>query len=566
MRSGIILLTILLCLFYPVHCVESAWLIDPEGFHISVHGQLSCLECHSDIIKKRQHPDVEDVDKTLNAFFRPEQCATCHEEVLIEINEKGIHAGEAVKEKGESNLCIECHDPHYQKSYSGSAGQDDNDQTLSPPRLSSEDEACMACHSSIPDEDPKNAEKISLLCFHCHAGLPESDVIKGSLWYPMIDAGEYRSTAHAEISCIKCHPGSLEFIHNDQELADCRLCHLPHNEKIAHDAHSDVACGACHLNDVKLVKDREDNKILWQRYAGPRSASKIHEMLMAVDDAFCSRCHFKDNNLGAPASVLPAKSIICMPCHAATFSVSDAPTITALLVFLLGLINIIFIWFSGKKREGKGPFPAGVFIVRLYKIIKVIFLDVLFQRRLFRVSRIRWLIHAIIFYPVLLRFGWGLVALLSSIWFNQWSWVRIMLDKNHPLTAFLFDVTGVMVIIGFIYMILRAKVRGLRNSVEGLPKRDWLAYILLMTMIVAGFILEGMRISMTGSPQGSEYAFLGYGISRFFIDAGLTDVYGSVWYLHAILTGVFVAYLPFSRMLHIIIAPISLAINAWSNE
>ncbi len=339
--------------------VESAWLIDPERFHISVHGQLSCLECHSDITEKKQHPDVEDVDKTLNAFFRPEQCAKCHKEVLIEINGKGIHGGEAVKENRESNLCIECHDPHYQEFYADSVGQDNNYQILSPLKVSSEDEACMACHRSIADDDPKNAEKISILCFNCHAGLPEGDVLKGSQWYPMIDAGEYRSTAHAEISCIKCHPGSLEFSHSDQGLGDCHLCHLPHNEKIAHDAHSDVACESCHLNGVIPVKDREDNKIMWQRDAGTSGSSKIHQMLLTGDDAFCGRCHFKDNALGAPASALPAKSIICMPCHAATLSVSDAPTITALLVFLVGFINIIFIWLSGKRQEGKGPFLPG---------------------------------------------------------------------------------------------------------------------------------------------------------------------------------------------------------------
>jgi nitrate reductase gamma subunit len=249
-----------------------------------------------------------------------------------------------------------------------------------------------------------------------------------------------------------------------------------------------------------------------------------------------------------------------MPCHTATFSVSDGPTIIALLIFIVGLINIIFIWFSGKKREGKGP-------ARLYRIIKVIFLDILFQRRLFRVSRIRWLIHTMVYYPIVLRFGWGLIALLSSIWFNQWSGVRIMLDKNHPLTAFLFDLTGLMVIIGLICMILRAKVSGLTNRLDGMPKRDWPAYSLLMAIIVAGFVLEAMRISMTGSPEGSGYAFLGYGISRLFKDAvSLTDIYGGVWYLHAILTGAFVAYLPFSRMLHMIIAPVSMTINACSRD
>jgi nitrate reductase gamma subunit len=85
-------------------------------------------------------------------------------------------------------------------------------------------------------------------------------------------------------------------------------------------------------------------------------------------------------------------------------------------------------------------------------------------------------------------------------------------------------------------------------------------------IIIFGFILEGMRIAMTGTPQGSQYAFLGYIISRLFTGADLTGVYGYMWYLHAILTGAFVAYLPFSRMFHMIMAPVVLAMNAASSS
>jgi hypothetical protein len=86
-------------------------------------------------------------------------------------------------------------------------------------------------------------------------------------------------------------------------------------------------------------------------------------------------------------------------------------------------------------------------------------------------------------------------------------------------------------------------------------------------IIILGFVLEGMRIAMTGSPPGSGYAFLGYGISRLFTGVSdLTGIYGYIWYVHAILTGAFVAYLPFSRMLHILLAPVSLALNAASQH
>jgi nitrate reductase gamma subunit len=56
---------------------------------------------------------------------------------------------------------------------------------------------------------------------------------------------------------------------------------------------------------------------------------------------------------------------------------------------------------------------------------------------------------------------------------------------------------------------------------------------------------------------------VGYSLSWLFSNpAALPAVYGFVWYLHAVLTGAFVAYLPFSRLLHIIIAPVVLTANA----
>jgi nitrate reductase gamma subunit len=435
MKAHILFLIELLVIFFMVNPAEPSWLIDPEESHVSVHGQLSCPDCHHYIHKDKQHPDIQKVNQKISAFFEPEQCTNCH-------------------------------DPHY--------------------------------HT------------------------------------------------------------------NDQNMRACRSCHLPHDEKIAHDAHLTVACEACHLRTVKPVKDMENNRIIWHKHHTAPDPSEIHNMLATGDDAMCGRCHFKDNDLGVSAKALPAKTIICMPCHTATFSISDVPTILALLVFIVGFINLLLIWFSGRPRKGKKPSGPGLSATRIFKIIGIIFLDLLLQRRLFGISRIRWFIHGLIFYPILLRFMWGLVSLLSSLWFKEWPGVIIMLDKNHPITALLFDATGVMVVIGVILMMIRSKLDGSGKRPEGLPPRDWPAYGLLAGIFVAGFVLEGMRIYMTGASGGAEYAFLGYAISKLFRNMFLNNIYAYFWYIHAVLTAGFLAYLPFSRMLHVIIAPISMAVKACS--
>ena len=124
--------------------------------------------------------------------------------------------------------------------------------------------------------------------------------------------------------------------------------------------------------------------------------------------ASCRACHSKGNSIGAAAMVLPAKSVICMPCHPATFSIGDTVTVLSLILFLFGFFAVGSVWFSGGDpsagtgRNLKKSIRAvlgSLFSSQFFAIVKSIILDGLLQRRLFRVSRERWLLHALIFYP-----------------------------------------------------------------------------------------------------------------------------------------------------------------------
>ena len=102
----------------------------------------------------------------------------------------------------------------------------------------------------------------------------------------------------------------------------------------------------------------------------------------------------------------------------------------------------------------------------------------------------------------------------------------------------------------------------------GFPRQDLLALGLIAAIVVVGFILEGMRIAMTGFPEGSSYAFKGYCDWSVVFQRGfaLQAFTAYVWYVHAVLTGAFIAYLPFSRLLHIIVSPLVLMGNAVSRK
>jgi len=186
----------------------------------------------------------------------------------------------------------------------------------------------------------------------------------------------------------------------------------------------------------------------------------------------------------------------------------------------------------------------------------------LLQRRLLAQSRSRWLIHGLIVWPFMLRFSWGLVALVGSLVFPTQIWVWDMLDKNSPLTAFVFDFSGLLIIAGLILAVFRKRIVGAAD-IGSLPHRDWWSLGILGAVVTVGFILEGARIALTGDTAGTHYALVGWAVSFLWRGtAGLSETYGYIWYIHALLTAAFLVYLPFSGMFHFVASPLVTVFNA----
>lgn len=588
-KAFVALLFFVLSLWLVCTSAGASWLIDPRRFHASVHGQESCQDCHENVVDREAHPVPEEITKARLDFFRLDQCLACHDDVMDKL-EKGIHGNERVEDAKAYEACLSCHDPHDQAPIKEDPGRFDpsrprheqcgachEERTALPP-LSPEDEACMGCHRAVEADTPQAVDQIRETCFHCHSRKGTAAQEATGKRVALIDPDPYPSTAHAEIACTACHPQATDFNHGAQKPGDCRECHLRHDEKVTHDAHLRVTCEACHLGGIRPVRDATSGLLRWNREFKAGENSRIHEMVAADDEKACRRCHARENQVGAAAMVLPAKSILCMPCHAATFSVGDTISIFALMVFVAGFVMLFSYALSGtiSDKRDAGPFTKFFDLValagrticspKIFRALKALLLDVLLQRRLYRQSAKRWAIHSLIFLPFVFRSLWGLVALVGSLWKPESSWVWTALDKNHPATAFLFDLTGLMVILGVVLAFLQGRKRD-QGLLAGLPRQDRLALGLIGGLVVTGFIAEGMRIAMTGYPEGSGYAIAGYGLSCLFTDpAVLTGIYGYLWYLHAVLTGLFFATLPFSRLVHMIMAPLRLIWHAFDEH
>ncbi len=567
--------------------VFSSWLIEPARFHASAHGQLSCQDCHEDIGSQEFHPDPRLVNMPRTRFFSQDHCLSCHDEVEDNLAH-GVHGRKKVKNKKKYTYCIRCHNPHYQMRI----GPDrvghfkDNvprhkqcsachEAKKELPPFADEDRACIKCHVAKDLSQERGRKAADALCLYCHAKGKGKAASITSKALALIDLDEYRHTPHSGLACIECHRSGAAFNHNRQPEVECLACHVRHDEKIAHDAHLTVQCGACHLAGVKPFRDKVARKPRFEVSTEAGQILKVHDMPKLADPDSCKRCHFKGNELGAAASVLPAKSVICMGCHASSFSIGDTTTIVALGIFLIGVLLFLSYVLSGRipgDESQTNPIVKffivlgmgfrGLFSSRFPVILKTLLLDVFLQRRLYRRSEGRWLIHALIFYPFVFRFTWGMVGLLGSLWSPSGKWVWSMLDKNNMVTAFAFDLSGILLLLGVLLALCRETIARLQRKIS-LPEQDPWPLLIIGGIVIVGFIAEGIRMAMTGLPGEAEYALVGYWISGLLSGVqGLSTLYVYVWYAHAILVGAFVAYIPFSRLFHIIMAPIALAVNA----
>ena len=301
----------------------------------------------------------------------------------------------------------------------------------------------------------------------------------------------------------------------------------------------------------------------------------------------------------------------------------------ATAVFFLGLCYRVSAWFRhtlGEETEALRPGRRvlaalkGIVLTllspRIFTLLKVFVLEVLFQARTLRESSLRWVMHSCIF--------WGFVLLLLMHALDQFISVKLFRDYSATLNPFLFlrNFFGVLVILGLAISFYRRFVLKVPRLLTNMM--DKATIVILSVVMVSGFFLEAAKIvsyraygDMVGDYAGqedegarkalegywvenfgiaspnlkgpfdrrilergrevhetacaschsrSQWAFASYGLSRIASPAAMgldkAHVPALLWYIHFLASFMGLAYLPFSRMFHVFATPVSLLANA----
>ena len=226
----------------------------------------------------------------------------------------------------------------------------------------------------------------------------------------------------------------------------------------------------------------------------------------------------------------------------------------ALGVFAYGLARHVRMWRRG--RPAMRLHPVGP---RLAAVVR----HVLAHGRLL-VDRVAGVYH--------LAFFWGFVALFAGttvVFIHQDLHLRIMQGPFYLyFQSATLDVMGVVATAGVTAALVARyllRVPRLRRGVLADAVILWLFALIL----VSGFLVEGLRIAGTADPWAA-WSPVGHGVARLVRAIGMSEAavrlsHSWLWWVHFALAMVFIAYIPFSKLFHLVLAPLNTYLQPLQN-
>jgi len=201
-----------------------------------------------------------------------------------------------------------------------------------------------------------------------------------------------------------------------------------------------------------------------------------------------------------------------------------------------------------------------------YKRSSLIWLsEVLLQRQLRMLSFGRWLVHLSIFYGFM-----GLSLLSVAVWILNAAGLLALSSTSprfylHP-EGYIFikiwgDSFGLLLFAGLVIAGIR-RLMALEER-QTSNQMDAILLALLLAVTLSGFGLEGLRLAVMPS-EIARYSFIGrlFSPSATHTLAQLRPWLTACWTLHVLLVSTLIAYLPHSKLMHSLLAPVIIGMNA----
>jgi nitrate reductase gamma subunit len=232
----------------------------------------------------------------------------------------------------------------------------------------------------------------------------------------------------------------------------------------------------------------------------------------------------------------------------------------ATLLLLLGLAGMVHLWMLGKEK------PLGTEI-KVSKWITAILKAGILQTQILEYSTLAWLAHMMIFWGfmfllLLTSFHFVLIWIIpsSSSFFHYFK-----AGGGNFFLAFWGDFWGLTLFIGILLALFRRYI--LRPETQNTISDDSIAIWSLFVLTITGFMCEAVRLAARPEAQDAAYSFAVHWMVPLLRRYNWAEVHITyLFWIHAIVSFIFIVYIPFSKFRHIFSSPLDYAFVTASNR
>lgn len=178
--------------------------------------------------------------------------------------------------------------------------------------------------------------------------------------------------------------------------------------------------------------------------------------------------------------------------------------------------------------------------------------EIVLQKRIRPRGRLPWTRHVLISWGFSVLFGLDVLAALLSKYVPSEPFM-----PGHAGWLFLkcgLNLSGMVLLVGLLLALVRGAVA---TGAAEAPFNDRPGSIFLLLVVVTGFVAEAMHFANQAPDSSRGWALLGHWLGEAMRPGGPYGAsYAIVWMAHALLASAFLAYLGWSRMIHIFAAPL----------